>query len=85
VSAVCRVSCTVVPYSQADCPHPLKFNPHGSVAVPSVSLTADEQICVYPCPDPMFDASDWRASEGISISLGSTHTHTHTHAHTHAH
>ncbi|ELR23372.1 Gprotein-coupled receptor [Acanthamoeba castellanii str. Neff] len=61
---------TVVPYSQADCPHPLKFNPHGSVADPSVSLTADEQICVYPCPDPMFDASDWRASEGISISLG---------------
>jgi hypothetical protein len=63
---------TVVAYSQADCPYPLKFNPHGSVADASLSLTADEQICVYPCPDPMFTDSDWRASDGVSISLGST-------------
>jgi hypothetical protein len=62
----------VVPYSQADCPYPLQFNERGTVADGSLSLTADEQICVYPCPAPMFTPSDWHASAGITISLAST-------------
>ncbi|ELR23361.1 uncharacterized protein ACA1_069450 [Acanthamoeba castellanii str. Neff] len=59
----------VVPYSQADCPYPLQFNERGTVADGSLSLSADEQICVYPCPAPMFTPSDWHASAGITISL----------------
>jgi hypothetical protein len=62
----------VVPYSQADCPYPLQFNERGTVADGSLSLSADEQICVYPCPAPMFTPSDWHASAGITISLAST-------------
>ncbi len=61
-----------MPYSQADCPYPLQFNERGTVADGSLSLTADEQICVYPCPAPMFTPSDWHASAGITISLAST-------------
>jgi hypothetical protein len=61
-----------VPYSQADCPYPLKINKRGTVGDPSLSLWADEQICVYPCPAPAFSPEDWHASAGITISLAGT-------------
>jgi hypothetical protein len=62
----------VVPYSQADCPFPLKFNPHGSIADSTQSLSNPHQICVYPCPDPMFTDAEWDGSIGALTGLGST-------------
>jgi len=59
----------VVAYSQADCPYPLKYNPDGTTFDASRSLTSLDQLCVYPCPDPMFTMSDWDASDGITIGL----------------
>jgi hypothetical protein len=62
----------VVPYSQADCPYPLKFNPKGRIADPTKPLGSLDQICVYPCPDPMFTDDDWDAAFGVLTSLAST-------------
>lgn len=62
----------MVPYSQYDCPYPLKYNPDGKYIDPSADITSIDQICVYPCPDPMFSESDWDANGGILIGLAST-------------
>lgn len=62
---------TVVPYSQVDCPYPLKYNPKGTTIDPSGSLTSSDQICVYPCPDPMFTDTDWDGAEGLLTGLSS--------------
>jgi hypothetical protein len=64
----------VVPYSQADCPHPLKFNPKGSIADYNQNLGSPDQVCVYPCPDPMFTSHEWDTSMGLMMALASTHT-----------
>jgi hypothetical protein len=62
----------VVPYTQADCPHPLKFNPAGTIADSSQSIQSPDQICVYPCPDPMFSDYQWDTSTGLIFALGGT-------------
>lgn len=61
----------VVPYSQADCPYPLKYNPKGSIADSSQSLMSPDQVCVYPCPAPMFTSQEWDASMGLLMALAS--------------
>jgi hypothetical protein len=62
----------MVPYSQADCPYPLKFNPEGTIADPTQSLSSPDQVCVYPCPDPMFTTTEMDAAIGVLTGLGST-------------
>ncbi len=54
----CVFDKSVVPYNQADCPYPLKYN-RDEEANFAKSNYDFEKMCVYPCPDPMWTESEW--------------------------
>ncbi len=48
----------VVPYNQADCPYPLKYNTDQEDSFAESNYDFSE-ICVYPCPSPMWTEAEW--------------------------
>lgn len=58
----------VVGYSQADCPYPLKYNQDGEEYYQNNGYEGMD-ICVYPCPDPMFSDGEWAGVIVVDIVL----------------
>ncbi len=58
----------VVPYNQADCPYPLKYNRDGEADFAESNYDLNE-ICLYPCPDPMWTEGEWIGNELVMSTL----------------
>ncbi len=52
------VVCIVVPYNQADCPYPLKYNRDEEDHFAEYNYEF-AQMCLYPCPSPMWSEAEW--------------------------
>jgi hypothetical protein len=55
-----------VPYGEADCPYPLKFNYDDQDSFTASSYDPT-QMCVMPCPNPMWSDAEWTA--GVTLTL----------------
>ena len=71
VCGVCPVSCvvTVVPYTQADCPYPLKYNYDGESSFAESGYNGQD-MCVMPCPNPMWSDAEWTGGITIMMIVG---------------
>lgn len=66
---------TVVPYSQVDCPYPLRYNRDEEDSFAESDYDG-QVMCVMPCPNPMWTDSEWNGGivammivSGISFLL----------------
>ena len=66
---------TAVPYSQVDCPYPLRYNRDEEDSF-AESDYSGQVMCVMPCPNPMWTDSEWNGGivammivSGISFFL----------------
>jgi hypothetical protein len=55
-----------VPYGEADCPYPLKYN-YDTQDSFEASGYDPKQMCVLPCPNPMWSDAEWTA--GVTLTL----------------
>ncbi|ELR16747.1 uncharacterized protein ACA1_019990 [Acanthamoeba castellanii str. Neff] len=55
-----------VPYGEADCPYPLKYNYDAQDSF-EASGYDPKQMCVLPCPNPMWSDAEWTA--GVTLTL----------------
>jgi hypothetical protein len=57
----------VVPYTQADCPYPLKYNGESSFAENGYN---GEDMCIMPCPNPMWTDAEWTGGITVMMIVG---------------
>jgi hypothetical protein len=55
-----------VPYGEVDCPYPLKYNYDGESTFAESGYDG-AQMCVMPCPSPMWSDEEWTA--GVTLTL----------------
>lgn len=55
-----------MPYSEVDCPYPLKYNYNAQDSFEALGYDL-KQMCVLPCPNPMWSDAEWTA--GVTLML----------------
>ncbi|ELR18066.1 Frizzled/Smoothened family membrane region protein [Acanthamoeba castellanii str. Neff] len=59
----------LVPYTQADCPYPLKYNYDGESSFAENGYNGQD-MCVMPCPNPMWSDAEWTGGITIMMIVG---------------